>query len=137
MIGTILGNSREVLDCCPESPHGEDVGNWVAPLVCWAQNWVGWTRGTFRITEEGECNKLKHPVLSSRNCSVALHTVEKDVKASADVYLRWTTFGVCSVNYTQDWLKGTVRNTGLERARSDIENGSTSCLGAGSSSSRD
>ena len=52
MIGTILGNSREVLYCGPEGPRGENVGDWITPLVCWAKNWVGRTRRTFRIAEK-------------------------------------------------------------------------------------
>lgn len=81
-------------------------------------------------------NKPERRVSSSRNCSVALHAVEKDVKASADVYLCWAAFGICGVNYAQNWLEGTIRYTGLERARSDVENCSSGGLGSGSSSSR-
>lgn len=36
MVGTIFSNPREVLDCGPESPHGENVSDGVAPLICWA-----------------------------------------------------------------------------------------------------
>ena len=54
VIGIVFGDAREVLDCGPERPRGENVGDGVAPLVCWAQDWVGWTRGTFRVTRRDE-----------------------------------------------------------------------------------
>jgi hypothetical protein len=70
VIGAVFSNSREVLDSGPERPHGKNVGDRVASLVCWAQDGVGWTRRAFRIAGKGEQSKFEGSSVDSHGIAV-------------------------------------------------------------------